>query len=911
MAVDIQEIKAANRLEDLVRLAGHELHGSGRYLKGREHDSFVVDTHNQSWHDNGSRLGWRTTQGDIVDWVMEWKRLGFRDAIEYLARHAGLPEPVWREDDPAAGIAARIQETALTVAARVFVHRLWRNDAAQAYARSRGWDDETIRAAGLGYTGSGTAEELAELRQAFANNQLDPEDPAAVAVLGYQGNLASWAGKHKIEELPANWREQGRVPGLPPGMLVYPHVEGGRVRYLSLRSIREKRHHNLSQLLVGTKRPYYNHAWSPREREVVIVEGQADALSLAQWGIPAVALAGASAADKLLGALSAYIHSGTVYLGLDMDQPGETAAGKLMQVLGPLARLAQWPAGDANEWLQAMASNQVAVNEQAEHARAVLREAPTVVEKLAEIAGGKQGAERDEALKQVMGTVAKLGAQDLALYRKNLAKKLRLDLREFNLLLDETKKVIETEGHGEDERYQEVVGGHFGGWLLELVYDPAKKKTLLAYRDPEGAIGKAPFVEIEGITYAPRPPDDLILQEVVVLPSGLGQGLSESELVRKIVDLLHRYYLIDPFYEQLIAYYVLFTYHSDSFRNLVYLRALGEWGSGKSQLMMIVGYLSHRLIKLTGAASEASIFRTLHLYKGSLWIDEADKVSSDTDDPFTKILNTGNQKGLPVVRMRDSGSGKYEPEAFDVFGPKLLTTRRRFDDEALESRCLTIETVKHSMGELLARGITGDLNQAFFEEAAGLRNELLLWRLRTWQPQREIERDLVDVQVQARLNQVMNPIKQIVSDPKVRDDITALTRGYQQRMVTEKSMTLESKVLQALIQIKNGPPVTKDKDGKALTAPYWDYSMGNVAKVANAIIDAENSDGETEQGESDTATGGKKLQPRGVGAIIKDRLILSTERATSGPLKRKYVVVWNEERIRGLCSEYGVEYEHD
>lgn len=910
MAVDITEIKAANRLEDLVQLAGYELHGSGRYRKWREHDSFVVDTHNQSWHDNGSRLGWRTTQGDLVDWVMEWKRFGFKDAIEFLARHAGLPEPVWRDDDPAAGIAARVKETALTVAARVFVHRLWRSEAALAYARGRGWEDETIRAAGLGFTGSGSAEELAELRTAFANNQVDPEGKAAVAVLGYQGNLAAWAGKHGIEELRPDWRERGRVPGIPAGMLVYPHVAGGRVRYLSLRAIKEKRHHNLPTELVGAKQPYFNHVWSPRETEVVVVEGQADAISLAQWGIPAVALAGASVTESLLATLAIHSTGGTVYLGLDADKPGESAAAKLMQVLGPLTRLVEWPAGDANAWLQDLASKRVAVNEQVDAARAALRDASTVVEKLAEMAGSKQGAERDQALKQVMGTIAKLGAQDLALYRKNLAKKLGIDLRQFNALLDETKKVLETAGSGEEERTQEVAGGYFGGWLLEMTYDPAKKKTALAYRDPDGKIGQAAFLEIEGVTYSPLPPDDLILQEVVVLPSGLGQGLSESQLVARVVDLLHRYYLIDPFYEKLIAYYVLFTYHFDSFRNLVYLRGLGEYGSGKSQLMMIVGYCSRKLIKLTGAASEASIFRTLHLYKGTLLIDEADKVSSDTDDPFTKILNTGNQKGLPVVRMRELSGGKYAPEAFDVFGPKLITTRRRFDDDALESRCLTIETIKRAMGELVARDIPTELDQAFFDEAAELRNELLLWRLRTWQPQREIERGLVDVMVQARLNQVMNPIKQIVSDPAVREDITALARGYQQRMVTEKSMTLESKVLQALIQIKLGAPITKDKDGKEI-APYLDFSMGNVAKVANAIIDAENADGEVEEGEAaeHASGGGKKLQPRGVGAIIKDRLILNTERATSGPLKRKYVVIWNEERIRGLCGEYGVDYE--
>ena len=40
----------------------------------------------------------------------------------------------------------------------------------------------------------------------------------------------------------------------------------------------------------------------------------------------------------------------------------------------------------------------------------------------------------------------------------------------------------------------------------------------------------------------------------------------------------------------------------------------------------------------------------------------------------------------------DKAGDSYEPRAFDVFGPKVIATRRRFEDGALESRCLTLET---------------------------------------------------------------------------------------------------------------------------------------------------------------------------------------------------------------------------
>jgi len=163
----------------------------------------------------------------------------------------------------------------------------------------------------------------------------------------------------------------------------------------------------------------------------------------------------------------------------------------------------------------------------------------------------------------------------------------------------------------------------------------------------------------------------------------------------------------------------------------------------------------------------------------------------------------------------------------------------------------------------------------------------------------------VDPQVQARLNQVMMPILQIVKDQKVRQEIQDLVRRYQERSTTEKSMTLEAKVLQAIIQIHDEPPVTVREDGKPCD-PYYDLSAGNIAKVANAIMDEENADPDAPEGEDASPTGGKKLTPRGIGAMVRNRLNLVMVRQKSGPLHRKYLVTWDEERITGLRTEYGV-----
>jgi hypothetical protein len=679
------------------------------------------------------------------------------------------------------------------------------------------------------------------------------------------------------------------------------------VRYLNLRSIDpnvdpKQKTKNLNSALIGPRQPYFGHAYSPREESVVLVEGQADGITLAQWGIPSVALCGLALNPELVKQLQKHKH---VYLALDKDRPGQVKAAPLAKTLGAMTRLVEWPAHDANDWLQELVKGGVAaVEDQAAQAHFFLSAAKPVVLHMAEEAGLAEGAKRDDALKTTMEVIASMG-DSLNLYRSQLVKAMRISVADFKLLLGQAEKEIGVQAEeGEGDEFEESVGGFIDGWLVELLYNPEKKQTFFAYRNPEGKIGTAFQLEIGGTTYKPKAPDSLIKQGAVVLPSAIGVELKERELIGRIVDLIHRNYLIDAFYEKLAAYYVLFSWSFDSFRDVIYLRMLGEYGSGKSTLLKILSMCCRRTIILGGATSDAALFRTMDIYKGTLFVDEADREVSDPTSIFVKILNLGTQRGMGVVRMREVPGHLYVADFYDTFCPKLLATRKRFEDEALESRCLTIETIKHTTHELVTRGIPFHLGVDFDREAGELRNALLQWRLRTWQPEVEIDPSLVDTMIQARLNQVMMPILQIVKDLEVRKEIQELVRRYQMRMTTEKSMTIAAKVLQAIIQIHESPPITSGADGKACP-PYFDFSVGNITAVANAIIDEENADGGSTDGAAVTDES-KRMKPKGVGGVISKHLNLVSVQQTAGPLKKKYVVQWDEERIKGLRGEYGV-----
>jgi hypothetical protein len=91
----------------------------------------------------------------------------------------------------------------------------------------------------------------------------------------------------------------------------------------------------------------------PKKDKVVVVEGEVDALTLAQFGIPCVATLGAGK-DKGLPLLSGYRQ---VYLGYDMDAAGEVGAEKCAQAVGVhRCRRVAWGDKDPNDWLKAGAT---------------------------------------------------------------------------------------------------------------------------------------------------------------------------------------------------------------------------------------------------------------------------------------------------------------------------------------------------------------------------------------------------------------------------------------------------------------------------------------------------------------------------------------------------------------------------
>ena len=334
--------------------------------------------------------------------------------------------------------------------------------------------------------------------------------------------------------------------------------------------------------------------------------------------------------------------------------------------------------------------------------------------------------------------------------------------------------------------------------LYEMVYDTLNNKTSFfkidRFRKLECFIAE---VEIDGIKYKPLPPTyNLVDKGVILFPSQATPYESEEEILKEIQTFIHKYLDVSEVFEQIATYYVLFTWMFDRFNEVPYLRALGDFGSGKSRFLQAIGILCYKPVFTGGATTPSPIFRIINEVKGTLIIDEADFKFSDMTSEIVKILNTGYQKGMPV--LRSEGKGTFEVKAYDVFCPKIVATRETFSDKALESRFLVEEM---GAGKLRA-DIPRTLDEDFYQDARYIRNKLLMWRLKNYFEPINHNQDLIEG-IHPRLNQIVMPLLSIIKDNAIRDRLRTFIIKYNSELVADRGLSWESDIVFAILKLEH------------------------------------------------------------------------------------------------------------
>jgi len=409
------------------------------------------------------------------------------------------------------------------------------------------------------------------------------------------------------------------------------------------------------------------------------------------------------------------------------------------------------------------------------------------------------------------------------------------------------------------------------GTLIELLHDPAMHTSALAIGPRDGPARIEQSVELPTgerlIPYSAQ--NNLVVSECVLLPSAVGDFRDRDELLRHVATFIHRYVDLSPTFEAVAAHYILLSWVYDAFTDLPYLRFRGDYGTGKTRALLVLGSLAYKGFFASGASTVSPIFHIQDAFQGTLILDEADFRFSDAAAQLTKILNNGSTNGLPVLRTMTNRNRELNPQAFRVFGPKIVAMREHFSDLALESRFITAET----SGRTLRSDVPIHLPPAFKAEALALRNKLLAWRFRSRfsvgpDPSRMAKG------VAPRYRQSSLALLSLVDDQALREEIARELVGEEARVLQERADTLEATMLAALLsafEMVDGPHA----------------SIGVVTERFNAVAADEF---------------GRPMTNKWVGGFIRKRLRLATTK-TNGV----YVVPASERvRAKALAERFGI-----
>lgn len=902
----VAELKRRVRIEDVigetVELDRSNGHGFTRGAKrGAGEHGLVVDLDGQrfAWNGNAEYGGGR--YNDVIFWVMTRDRVDFKRAVETLAHKVGMELPKWSEEQSARYAAVRSQEEVLEVAQRVFSEWLWKDEKALAYARGRGWTDETIKAAGLGFTGWGTDAEYELMKTALATAG-DLHSAAAVSVLGLKGGIVSWCEKRGITP-KSGWVSNDRIPsmlgwGKKVG-LIYPCILFGRTNYLYRRHLilneegtklvgsDDPKSYNLPKELVGERQLFFNHAYGPRSERVVFVEGPGDAVTLGQWGVASVAIAGTAWGDheaELRQIREAKVGEDpaheALYVALDADKAGtEAVRGKngewpLVEILGAMCRVVTWPEKDANDWLQWLVKARLTDDLQKELAneRELAMQQIGMAKPLAIEVAKWAGTQKDDharakAVKRAFQVIAQMGdegeimqyAGDFLTAFKPLGETVK-GIREFSRLLKSAMGKADESDSKEDVIY--TYGGRIGDWLVEYCYDDETGRAKFAYRDPNGKVDEADELVIDGKKYKPMFPDDkMITKGAITMPSGLARKQDGSidrkstrELTTIIAIAVRKNHLFrDSKWPQLTGYWTLGTWMYDNFSELVYLRMVGDAGAGKSALLNLLGQMCYRAVKMSGADSESTFFRVVDNFRGTVMFEEADlPEGSGPDNPIVKFVNLGAMRGNFIFRNEEyvmaDGTKIWRPTPFETYCPKMFAMRGEFLDNAVTSRAISIKLTAAETSELRDANIPLRLVDAERKKLRHIRNLCLTWRLFEYSlKERELGWDLVDVEIPARFNQVTVPMKSLAlnvdgsRDEEFLNQITVLLREHYQDVIGDNATTWEARTAEAMWKLY----IYSDLHERLVIKSNGEIYMkvGDIAALANNIADEMNEEG--------------------------------------------------------------------
>jgi DNA primase len=311
----IEEVRSASDIVEVIT-AQVKLKKRGKNYLGlcpfhqEKTPSFTVSAEKQMYHCFGCHKG-----GNVFTFVMETEKVSFVEAVRALAKKSGIELPQEDSREQQQQTENELLYAICRFAGNSFFENLTQSEEgkfARDYFTKRGWNEETIRAFGLGYS--------LDAWDGFVTKAVEQgykqEDLLKAGLIRTRENDGSAYDYFRARAMFPVITTSGRVVGFGARKL-YEHdsVQG---KYINSP---ETVIYNKSKILYGL---FHSKEVIRREENALMVEGYADLISLFQAGVQnVVASSGTALTEDQLHLLGRY--SKRLTLVYDADSAGASA----------------------------------------------------------------------------------------------------------------------------------------------------------------------------------------------------------------------------------------------------------------------------------------------------------------------------------------------------------------------------------------------------------------------------------------------------------------------------------------------------------------------------------------------------------------------------------------------------------
>jgi len=235
-----------------------------------------------------------------------------------------------------------------------------------------------------------------------------------------------------------------------------------------------------------------------------------------------------------------------------------------------------------------------------------------------------------------------------------------------------------------------------------------------------------------------------------------------------------------------LSMWIFHTYLIEKFNTTPILYFYGVKETGKSRAGEVLSELAFRAQRLT-SLTEATLFRSVELFKPALIIDEIKLLGKGGNQGLADLIKTTYKRGLKVSRINLNKYGEDQIEYYDTFTPLVICTTESIPD-IIESRCILFIMQKNSNPQI-ERKID-------MKWANDLRERLTVFRANY------MSQELPEAQhiARGRLNEIMFPLYQslLMTEPERKSEFIDIVKQIQRHKNNEEGMGLEAEIVKAI-----------------------------------------------------------------------------------------------------------------